>query len=181
MKRRRSRAATWACCPEDEADAVVVPLVERLRSRLGDDAVALLATQAEHRPEYAASEAPSVALKHPTSGRYVAGTPARHPASAHPVNVRPAKPAPQPREFAPGAPRPLWLLDAVRPLRIELEAQPWILRDGPERIESGWWDGRDLRRDYFVAENPHGETVWVYRDHRYGTDDGEWFMHGLFA
>jgi hypothetical protein len=23
--------------------------------------------------------------------------------------------------------------------------------------------------------------VWIYRDHRYGTDDGEWFLHGLFA
>ena len=62
-----------------------------------------------------------------------------------------------------------------------LEAQPWVLRDGPERIESGWWDGADVRRDYFIAENPRGETVWIYRDHRYGTDDGEWFLHGLFA
>jgi len=23
--------------------------------------------------------------------------------------------------------------------------------------------------------------AWIYRDHRYATDDGEWFMHGLFA
>ena len=35
--------------------------------------------------------------------------------------------------------------------------------------------------DYFVAENPRGETVWIYRDHRYGIDDGEWFLHGVFA
>ena len=32
-----------------------------------------------------------------------------------------------------------------------------------------------------VAENPRGETVWIYRDHRYGADDGEWFLHGYFA
>jgi len=143
--------------PEDEASAVVVPLVERLRSRLGDDAVALLATQAEHRPEYAAK-----AGHRPGSAKTVQRRGAARPCSLH-------------------APRPLWLLDAVQPLGAKLEVQPWILRDGPERIESGWWDGRDLRRDYFVAETPHGETVWVYRDHRYGTDDGEWFMHGLFA
>ena len=62
-----------------------------------------------------------------------------------------------------------------------LEAQPWVLRDGPERIESGWWDGADVRRDYFIAENPRGETVWIYRDHRYGIDDGEWYLHGVFA
>ncbi len=78
-------------------------------------------------------------------------------------------------------PRPVWLLAEPEPLGHRLEAQPWVLRDGPERIESGWWDGRDVRRDYFVAENPRGETVWIYRDHRYGIDDGEWFLHGVFG
>ena len=81
----------------------------------------------------------------------------------------------------PEAPRPLWLLDEVEPLRQRLEHAPWTLKDGPERIESGWWDGNDVRRDYFVAETPDGEIVWIYRDHRYGIDDGEWFLHGLFA
>ena len=23
--------------------------------------------------------------------------------------------------------------------------------------------------------------MWIYRDHRYGVDDGEWFLHGVFA
>jgi protein ImuB len=77
--------------------------------------------------------------------------------------------------------RPVWLLALPEPLGHRLEAQPWVLRDGPERIESGWWDGADVRRDYFVALNPRGETVWIYRDHRYGIDDGEWFLQGVFA
>ena len=85
----------------------------------------------------------------------------------------------------PEAPRPLWLLAEPQPLAHCLEAQTWILewklRDGPERIESGWWDGADVRRDYFIAENPRGEVSWIYRDHRYGIDDGEWFLHGVFA
>jgi protein ImuB len=68
-----------------------------------------------------------------------------------------------------------------QPLAHLFEAQPWVLHDGPERIESGWWDGGDVRRDYFVARSPAGETAWIYRDHRYGTDDGEWFLHGWFA
>jgi protein ImuB len=79
------------------------------------------------------------------------------------------------------APRPVWLLAQPQPLAALLETQPWVLREGPERIESGWWDGRDVRRDYFVAESPAGEVAWIYRDHRRGTDDGEWFLHGLFA
>ena len=75
----------------------------------------------------------------------------------------------------------MWLLTEPQPLAHLMETQPWVLRDGPERIESGWWDGNDVRRDYFVADTPAGETVWIYRDHRYGIDDGEWFLHGLFA
>jgi protein ImuB len=81
----------------------------------------------------------------------------------------------------PDAPRPLWLLSEPQPLASIMESRPWALRDGPERIESGWWDGRDIRRDYFVADTPDGATVWIYRDHRHGVEDGEWFMHGLFA
>jgi len=158
--------------PEDEAGSVVVPLVERLRSRLGDHAVATPSLQAEHRPEHAASEAPAVGLhgaSRPRTGR--AAAPKSRPTKA----ARRGTPAPA----AP--PRPLWLLDCARPLAGVLEAKPWVLRDGPERIESGWWDGGDCRRDYFVAETPYGEMLWIYRDHRYAADDGEWFMHGLFA
>jgi len=157
--------------PEDEAQAVVVPLVDRLRSRLGDDVVAVLATQPEHRPEYASSEA-APADEHPPSHASKAKRVARALRTRN---------GPAPSASAADAPRPLWLLDEAKILKSTLEATPWILRDGPERIESGWWDGRDFRRDYFVAETPQGGIVWIYRDHRYGTDDGEWFMHGVFA
>ena len=138
--------------PCDEADAALVPLVDRLRARLGDDAVTRIVPHAEHRPELALREA------------------------MHPQRAMPPLPS-----LIPEGPRPLWLLAEAQPLGAWLEQKPWILKDGPERIESGWWDGNDLRRDYFVAETPRGETVWIYRDHRYGADDGEWFLHGLFA
>ena len=81
----------------------------------------------------------------------------------------------------PDAPRPVWLLSEPQPLASVMESRPWVLRDGPERIESGWWDGHDVRRDYYVAETPRGERAWIYRDHRRGTDDGEWWLHGWFA
>jgi protein ImuB len=143
--------------PGDEAKAPEVPLLDRLRARLGDDAVQRIALHEEHRPERA------------MRGQALASA----PASAHGRrDVHPPLPV---------APRPLWLLAEPQPLAALLERQPWVLRDGPERIESGWWDGHDVRRDYFVAENPGGEVVWIYRDHRYGVDDGEWFLHGVFA
>ena len=52
----RSPAARCGLLPGDEGDAPLVPLVDRLRARLGDGAVgASLATLAEHRPERAQS------------------------------------------------------------------------------------------------------------------------------
>ena len=153
--------------PGDEVSRVEVPLFERLRARLGDEAVTRLAPRAEHRPEHAQREA---ALQ-PASTR---------PAKAHDdLSASAAATAALQADALP--PRPLWLLDAAQPIGEHLEARPWVLRDGPERIESGWWDGHDLRRDYFVAEMPDGGLRWIYRDHRYGTDDGEWFLHGLYA
>ena len=149
--------------PGDEAHDVAVPLFERLRARLGDGAVARLAPLAEHRPELAQREAPVAPV-------------ARH-AGARTDDLSTSHAA---RDTSL-PPRPVWLLEQAQPLGAALETQPWILRDGPERIESGWWDGRDFRRDYFVAEAPGGGLAWIYRDHRYGTDDGEWFLHGYYA
>ena len=145
--------------PGDEA-AVTVPLFDRLRARLGEDAVTHVALRAEHRPERASGTGVRLDSFFSRSGKDI----------ARKIESDPSFP-----------PRPVWLLSEPAQLGHALEAQPWVLRDGPERIESGWWDGADVRRDYFVAEAPRGETVWIYRDHRYGIDDGEWFMHGLFA
>jgi protein ImuB len=70
--------------------------------------------------------------------------------------------------------RPAWLLP--KPQRC-LIAHYRILA-GPERIESGWWDGRDCRRDYFVVRDPNGSTLWAF--HEYKPHPG-WYLHGLFA
>ncbi|MBL8534474.1 MAG: DNA polymerase Y family protein [Betaproteobacteria bacterium] len=118
-------------------------LVERLRARLGRQAVQGLVLVPEHRPELAFREA--------------------EPGSAAPVPC--------------DALRPFWLLATPRPIAaggLEFLA-------GPERIESGWWDGNDVRRDYYVAAQQDGSRVWVYC-HRDGTGEPErWFVHGLFG
>ncbi|AGG88996.1 nucleotidyltransferase/DNA polymerase involved in DNA repair [Rhodanobacter denitrificans] len=69
--------------------------------------------------------------------------------------------------------RPAWLLPAPVPWRCD----PARLLAGPERMESGWWDGGDSRRDYYVARGDAGATWWVYQDLR--TD--AWFVHGWFG
>ena len=80
-------------------------------------------------------------------------------------------------------PRPLWLLREPRPLKQVAEKPysdnaPLAIVAGPERIESGWWDGGDVKRDYFVAQTAERSTVWVYRERR---RPGGWYLHGIFG
>ncbi|MBZ9667799.1 DNA polymerase Y family protein, partial [Pseudomonas sp. LMG 31766] len=74
----------------------------------------------------------------------------------------------------PSGPRPGWLLSEPQPLR---EASLRIL-SGPERIESGWWDGEDVRRDYYVVQTRAGQRGWAYRT---VGSDGPLLLHGWFA
>jgi protein ImuB len=123
-------------------------LVERLRARLGRGTVKGLCLAPDYRPERA--------------WRYC------HPGEGQIVGV--------------AAHRPLWLLEEPTPLEVK-EEQPWldgklIIEQGPERIESGWWEDVDVARDYFIAENPRYERFWIFRELR---NPGRWFLHGIFA
>jgi protein ImuB len=79
-------------------------------------------------------------------------------------------------------PRPLWLLDPPRALSsrdgLPLCQGQLNLLAGPERIEAGWWDGHAACRDYYVARNLRGETLWIYREHR---REAHWYLHGIFS
>lgn len=59
---------------------------------------------------------------------------------------------------APPGRRPGWLLKQPMPLH---DRQLRVLA-GPERIESGWWDGGDVRRDYYLVETSQGQQAWVF-------------------
>ena len=133
-------------------------LIERLRARLGPEAVYGLKVMAGHRPENAWG--------------------VREPG----VLASPNRTVPGVRSRRDGAPRPLWLLPLPR-LMSEREGLP--RRRGPlrllgeaERIETGWWDGGEIARDYFTAVDLHGVKLWVFRErgapHR-------WFLHGVFG
>ena len=104
-------------------------LVERLRARLGEEAVYGVASIPEHRPEAAWRRVHELSL-----------------ASVRRVSEKMTDQSP-----GDGMPRPVWLLDAPLPLPDDL-----ILEQGPERIESGWWDGRGVARDYYVARQHSG-------------------------
>jgi protein ImuB len=138
----------------DERPAQAVPwatLRERLRARLGDAAVHGIAAVEDHRPERAWRRVA------------VPGAPRKH-----------AKPKDAPTsDVGTSAPRPTWLLHRPIPLRGRVRVLA-----GPERVESGWWDG-DVRRDYYVVETGEGQRAWAFR--AAGEAEGGFMLHGWFA
>ncbi len=139
-------------------------LLERLRARLGEEQVQRLVPVADHRPERASIAVPWI-------------TPA-------PTGVQPSPPLAD-----PDLPlhRPAWLLPEPLPLAERgampmLQGRPLQLLSGPERIESGWWDGGLIARDYYIAAAEDGSLVWVFHS-RLGPVPGEvnWYLQGRFA
>lgn len=127
-------------------------LLMQLEARLGVASVHALQACPDYRPEHAWKRAPCI----------------------QPVR------APAPGETA--CPLPLWLLDRPRPLESVDGAPrrhgPLALERGPQRIQSGWWDGSPVARDYYVAVDRHRARVWVFRDLR---APQRWYLHGVFG
>jgi protein ImuB len=48
---------------------------------------------------------------------------------------------------------------------------------GPERIETLWWRGPSVRRDYYRVAIASGSHLWIFRR----LSDGRWFLHGAFG
>jgi protein ImuB len=126
-------------------------LFERLRGRFGFAAVYGMGLIAEHRPERAWTK------------------------------IDCAVDACRRDQSAVSRDRPLWLL--LEPLPLESTAAHRYYdgsircHSGPERIESGWWDGQDVGRDYYVAQSSRGQRLWIYRDR----ESRVWHLHGLFG
>jgi protein ImuB len=130
-------------------------LVERLRARLGEQAVYGICPVPEHRPEAAWQR-------------------------VHALQSAPRRPTHR-RPDAPEMPRPVWLLN--EPARLsdadieQLHRSRSMLEEGPERIESGWWDGKDVARDYYIVRQAGGARLWIFQERRSKC----WYVHGVFA
>jgi len=127
--------------------------MEQLQARIGEEPVRKIASVAEHCPEYATSQQdPLLAARR---------------AADHPCTDNP---------------RPLWLLPEPQVLKVcngkLYHHESLRILSGPERIETRWWSGTDVRRDYYVAQEDNGSRLWIYREK---TGDRCWFLHGIFA
>jgi protein ImuB len=78
-------------------------------------------------------------------------------------------------------PRPVWLLKEPAKLHDadveQLHRSRSLLEEGPERIESGWWDGKDVARDYYIVRQAGGARLWIFQERRSRC----WYVHGVFA
>lgn len=132
-------------------------LLARLQARLGHKGVYRLSEQTDHRPEAAWMVCEASAEPQPAGSRRAQ----RH----------------LPEQAPPGVDarlRPLWLLPTPKPL----SRARFTLLGEAERIETGWWDGHAVRRDYYLARDEHQGLCWVFH-----TLDGpgNWFVHGYFG
>ena len=133
-------------------------LIEQLQARLGEHHVKSINSVAEHCPEYASQQADYLEFDTPGKKREAVAT----QVALHP--------------------RPFWLLEQPLQLRIRrgrlYHRKAITIVSGPERIETHWWSGTDVRRDYYVAREQNGSRLWIYRER--GADK-RWFLHGFFA
>jgi protein ImuB len=151
----------WSAGEHGHAPAGEMPaLVEHLRARLGSDAVYGLRRVSEHRPERAWQRGTDL----------FACDKARAADTSHA------------NKSVPFFWRPLWLLAAPERLPQQRSQPrrhgPLTILQGPERIESGWWSGDDIARDYYIARDSGGALLWLYRE---CTGERGWFLHGIYG
>ncbi len=145
-------------------------LIERLQARLGPAQVQCLREVEDHRPERATAVVLADAARRPPPARDRSSRPAVARPSAASVPIR-----------------PVWLLSDAEPLQEEgagplLGGRSLRLLSGPERIESGWWDGDLAQRDYYIAQDTDGTLLWIYRSRLlFSAGAIGWFLQGRFG
>jgi protein ImuB len=140
-------------------------LIERLRARLGAEAVYGLEMVEDHRPETAWR------VREPV----IATASVRSSLQSNPVRIAGGRSPPE-------SARPLWLLPLPRQLSehdgLPRRKGPLRLLGEAERIETGWWDGAEIARDYYTAADVRGARLWVFRERE---PPHRWFLHGVFG
>jgi protein ImuB len=137
-------------------------LLDRLSNRLGPEAVVHALPRPDPIPERALEFVP------------VSQTPPASMAAAG----QPLLPLDRPLCLLP-EPEPIQVLAIVPegpPSVLFWEGSRKVIAKcfGPERIESGWWRGASIRRDYYRVETQEGQQFWLFRR----IFDQTWFLHG---
>ena len=145
-------------------------LVNRLSNRLGQQQVLAPRLRSGAQPEYAFEYRPLIdrerrqhkrAIRSSTSATHIAGRPLRILTPALPIKV-------VLNQEASNGP--------VQAFRTEKQVFHVRRGWGPERIETGWWRGLMVVREYWRIEAASGQQFWLYQNLR----DQSWFLQGEF-
>jgi len=139
-------------------------LVDRLTNHLGPRAVTRPRPVSDHQPEHAVEHVPLVDCGSRSSQFSMLNAQFRH---------RPLRLLPRPVRVAVIA-----VVPEGPPSCFDWQGGREVIVDcaGPERLETGWWRGRHVRRDYFRARCRSGRQCWLFRQR----ETGQWFLHGWF-
>jgi protein ImuB len=145
---------------------LVASLIDRMAGRLGRQAIVRCVLQSDPQPENAFRYEPLV------SGAL----------GAHSVRPQPLKflllDRPLHLPVKPVALESVAVASNGSPSRFQYGGEQYTVSRhwGPERIETGWWRQRGVRRDYYRVETMQGFRFWMFRSLR----DDRWFLHGAF-
>ena len=149
-------------------------LVDRIANRLGYAAVVRPVLLDDYQPE-AAFRYVSVADAGLVPENVAAGvSPAVDARNAPAPPMRPLRLLPRPLPI-----RVIALLPDGPPTWFACRGREYVIVRawGPERLETAWWRGADIRRDYFRAATETGEHFWIY----HAAETGGWHLHGVFV
>lgn len=146
-------------------------LLDRLSNSLGREAVTRVTVVPDPQPEYACRFEPVVSA----GGKTDATALEAHfsPQFLRVFVHRPLRLWPQPQAIEVTS-----VVPDGPPIRFRWAGTDYGIASarGPERIETGWWRGQDVRRDYYAVLTRQGTRFWIFRQR----DDGRWFLHGCF-
>jgi protein ImuB len=128
-------------------------LLDRLAGRLGRMAVFEPRPVVDAQPEHAWVAAPPTPGHAASSVSAVATVPCA--AGVRPIWMTPRPIRVETVSVVPDGP-PLWFCISGVRHRV---TEAW----GPERIETAWWRGCSVRRDYYVVETESGDRWWLFR------------------
>jgi protein ImuB len=157
-------------------------LVNRLSSRLGYEQVVRPRLGSSPVPERAVRYVPAVGGKDKEKGRQGdKETRRRRSSPCLPISLSPCLSSPRPLLLYP-EPQPIEVLSVAPdgpPQFVWLDGRRAAIAAhwGPERIETLWWRGTTLRRDYYRIATATGNQQWIFRR----LADGKWFLHGIFV
>jgi len=178
--------------PHENHTQVLTELVDRLTIRLGPQAVLRVRLVPDPQPEFAC-ESTSWLEEEVEQVAAVAGKKRSSSLKLTTTAVK-LKPGPRSSQLALAGVepspelccRPLRLLRSPRTLSIQtfsagglptrVNHSPVIRISRPERIETGWWRGLDIKRDYYRLDLAVGTGLWVFINR----NTADWFLHGLF-